>query len=584
MASTTSLYTGLSGLQVHARKLDVIGNNIANVNTTAFKSSRVVFGTQFARTLSGGSPPTGETGGTNPSQVGLGVRFAGTQRDFTGGALSVTGDARDLAVDGEGFFVVERDGDTLYTRDGSFRQDLEDRLVTVNGDRVMGYSVDETFTLQTDQLRPLSIPLGKLTVAEASTTATIAGNLDAGGELPSGGSVTTLGSSVLGGFGLIAGATVPAGPGNVLEPTSLVTEILDPAAGVPTAALFAPGDTLDVDGVTRGGRVLPGRSLPITATTTVQEMMTFLEGALGTTATGGPNPDGRTPGVSLDPTTGVLTVTGNTGTVNGLGIDSGDIRVTSGGGVSRAPFVPTDVQLADGESVRTTMIVYDSLGAEVSVQVSYVLEEKTVDGTSWRYYAASDDDTAGGPELGTGTLQFDTSGNLVTPASIPLLIDRGGTGAASPLAVTVRMEGPAGRLTALADEPSEIATVFRDGLPPGRLDDFGVDRTGVVRGTFTNGAVLPLGQVVLATFPNDEGLGERGDNLFERTAASGEALLREPGSLGTATVVGGSLELSNVDLGDEFIDLILTSTGYTASSRIIRTTDELMQQLLVLGR
>src|SRR5207248_6536886 len=108
MASTTALYSGLSGLTANARNLDVIGNNIANANTTAFKSSRMLFATQFSRNLSEGTAPSTFTGGSNPSQIGLGVAIAGTQRDFTTGSLSTTGDQRDLAIDGNGFCIVKR--------------------------------------------------------------------------------------------------------------------------------------------------------------------------------------------------------------------------------------------------------------------------------------------------------------------------------------------------------------------------------------------------------------------------------------------------------------------------------------------
>ncbi|MCA9297940.1 MAG: flagellar hook basal-body protein, partial [Phycisphaerales bacterium] len=122
MASNTALFTGLSGLNANARHIDVIGNNIANSNTTAFKSSRLMFQDQLSHTMRLGTPPAAPHGGTNPYQVGLGVKISGTQRNFSTGALSATGDPRDLAIDGDGLFVVERDGARYFTRDGSFRQ------------------------------------------------------------------------------------------------------------------------------------------------------------------------------------------------------------------------------------------------------------------------------------------------------------------------------------------------------------------------------------------------------------------------------------------------------------------------------
>ena len=110
MASTTALFTGLSGLISNSRRLDVIGNNIANVNTTAYKSNRMTFSPTFSRNFSLGTAPSDATGGTNPGQVGLGVSVSGTQRNFNNGAIGVTGVATDLAIEGDGFFIVNQAG------------------------------------------------------------------------------------------------------------------------------------------------------------------------------------------------------------------------------------------------------------------------------------------------------------------------------------------------------------------------------------------------------------------------------------------------------------------------------------------
>ncbi len=121
--STTALLTGMTGLAANSQNLEVIGNNIANVNTTAFKGSRMLFSTALQRTINIGAKPETTTGGTNPMQIGLGVNVAGTQLDFSQGAFQTTGDGRDLAIDGNGFFAVQRGQDQFYTRAGSFRQD-----------------------------------------------------------------------------------------------------------------------------------------------------------------------------------------------------------------------------------------------------------------------------------------------------------------------------------------------------------------------------------------------------------------------------------------------------------------------------
>jgi len=139
-------------------------------------------------------------------------------------------------------------------------------------------------------------------------------------------------------------------------------------------------------------------------------------------------------------------------------------------------------------------------------------------------------------------------------------------------------------MTALSDTPSEYNVTARDGFPPGTLRELGIAGDGSIQGAFSNGAVRTLGQVVLATFTNYQGLVDVGNGLFQPGANSGAAVIVTPGEVGSGQLLSGALEQSNVDLGQEFIDLILTSTGYTASSRVISTADELMQQLLVLAR
>ena len=141
-----------------------------------------------------------------------------------------------------------------------------------------------------------------------------------------------------------------------------------------------------------------------------------------------------------------------------------------------------------------------------------------------------------------------------------------------------------GTLTALAAQKSELAATAQDGSPLGTLTAFGVGADGVIIGSFDNGVTRQLGQIALATFTNQEGLIDGGDNLFRSGPNSGNPVITTAGDFGTGGIVSGALELSNVDLGKEFIDMIVTSTGYTASSRVIRTADELLQQLLVLGR
>jgi flagellar hook protein FlgE len=144
--------------------------------------------------------------------------------------------------------------------------------------------------------------------------------------------------------------------------------------------------------------------------------------------------------------------------------------------------------------------------------------------------------------------------------------------------------GQSAQVTSLSDQSSSIAALAQDGAPIGTLQGFSVGQDGTITGSFSNGLTRTLGQVAIASFTNPEGLVDAGGSLYATGSNSGEALVGAPLALGTGKVVGGALELSNTDLSQEFVNLILASTGYSAASRVITTTDQLMQQLLAIGR
>lgn len=586
MASTTAMFTALTGLNANARNLDVIGNNIANVNTTAFKSSRMLFSTQFSLTNNVGTPPGDVNGGTNPFQTGLGVNTAGTQRNFNPGTIQPTGQPRDLAIDGDGFFVVRVGDRTTYTRNGAFNRSAQGDLTTVNGGRLLGFGVNEQFNINRGSLVPINIPLGSLTIAEATTQISFRGNLNADGPIATQGSRVSLGGSPSQGLRAIATAVPSPALGNIIEDTTLLVEIEDPLLVGSNTPLYTAGQRLQLRAAEKGGKTIPTIELPITATTTVADLRAFLTQSIGINTTNTtPNPDGLTPGVTLDPATGFLSIVGNVGTANDLRIDSTDLRLLSASGqFIRHPNTTEKFNAATGESIRTTFVVYDSLGTPVEVDISAVLESRSTAGTSWRYFVESADDSDTNLAIATGLLTFDTDGRLSTTSVPPVSLDRAGTGAATPLIFTIGFGGGAENVTSLADDTSELAATFRDGSPIGTLSGFAVGADGTVIGAFSNGLTRPLGQVALATFSNPEGLVEIGDSLFGPGANSGSAVVAQPGVLGAGQVVGGALELANVDIGEEFIKMISASTGYSASSRVIRSVDELMQQLLVLGR
>lgn len=582
MASTIAMFTALSGLNASSRQLDVIGDNIANVNTNGFKASRVVFADNFNITMRGATAPGDTTGGTNPLQVGTGVKVAGTQRDTRQGTLAPTGDGRDLAIDGPGYFAIQRGNEQFFTRAGSFRLDQASNLVTVNGDFVLGFGVDADFQIQPTTLTPLSINLGGTTVAEATRNVSVSGNFDASGVVAAQGTRLRLSGAQGLGLSLITGATVPPGAGNVVETTSLLTEVA--VSGDPTTPRFQAGQVIQVDGARRGGALVPTSTFTVAAGSTIADFMTFLNTAMGIRG-GGANPDGGVPGVTVDAATGVISVEGNVGEVNDLEIDGNSIRLlNSDGSIAALPFRSSRVQSADGESVRTAFIAYDSLGNARLMELSSVLVARDDAGTRWSYELTSPDDTDPTTPGAVGTLSFDTVGRAIDPQPVEARIEIAGSGAVSPFVFNINFAHQSGSLTALAQSPSDLRVITSDGVPAGTLQDFAIGRDGVITGVFSNGLIRPLGQVALADFNNPEGLSDVGNNLLRTSPNSGAPVITAPGSRGAAFIIGGAIEQSNVDLGQEFISMIMASTAYSASSRVITTTDQLLQQLLVLGR
>jgi len=592
MPSMTSLFTGLSGLNANSRKLDTIGNNIANVNTTAYKSNRMVFAPTFSRTLGLGTAPNAVSGGSNPGQVGLGVSIAGTQRDFNNGSISTTGVATDIALEGDGFFIVDRAGERLYSRSGAFQRNESNDLVTISGERLMGYEVDNEFNVIRGELQPLNVPLGTLTLAEASQNVIFSGNLNASGALPTTGSVHQSRQMYTdpdpNNF-VPANEATPAFdltvPGNDLY-------IDDGAGGVFTALEGGdPGTIITISGIEKGGKDIGTHRFQFTTGApaepdvatgrTLQDYMDWLDEVLGLTQV---DINGETLGGGVTMQDGRLIITGNEGAVQDLDVESADITATNNGNGIGTPFIMQRNAMADGESVRTSFVVYDSLGTPMNVDLTLVLQDyEETDGTTWQFVAESLDNADTERIVGLGTVRFDANGRFVEASNQSITLERD-NGAVSPMVVDLEFAGESDEITALTDTASNLAAVFQDGSPIGTLTTFSIGETGLITGAFTNGLTRTIGQVAVGKFSNPEGLVDVGNNLFQIGPNSGDPIVTEPLNFGTGRLLGGALELSNVDLSKEFIDMILTSTGYSASSRVIQTTDELIDQLLVLGR
>jgi flagellar hook protein FlgE len=391
-----SLFSGISGLRAHQQMMDVTGNNIANVNTTGYKSSQVVFQDTLSQMVNAAGAPQNSAGGTNPAQVGLGVRTASINSNFEQGAAETTGKATDMMIQGDGFFVVRSGGEALYSRAGSFTFDANGSLTTPNGQIVQGWSATN-------------------------------------------GVVNTAG---------------------------------------------APGDL----------------KLPI--------------------------------GVSIAPSiTSNITLTGN---------------------FSNEAVV--------GDTKEIPIKVYDANGAASSMIATFT---KT-DAVTWNM-ALPDGSTkdvvftagkpAGDPDPNTGL----DSGKIAVGAYTFDIHD----------------------LTQYSGN-TEARVSNSDGSGAGVLASYTVSNTGQVVGVFSNGLKETLGQLALANFNNVNGLEKIGDSMFRSTVNSGLAQVGPAGSEGLGLITSGALEMSNVDLAQEFTNLVIAQRGFQANSRVITTSDEILQELVNL--
>ncbi len=586
MASTTALFTGLSGLISNSRRLDTIGNNIANVNTTAFKSNRMQFTPTFSRNFSLGTAPSGTTGGTNPGQIGLGVTVAGTQRNFNNGAIGATGVATDCAIEGDGFFIVDVAGTRNFTRAGNFVRNPQNELVTQSGARVMGFGVDNEFNVIEGDLVPLSVPVGTLTLAEASRNVVFNGNLNSSGNVGTTGSVHT-GRA----WFTDAAMTTPVTAATDLTTTDIY---MSDGAGGSVLAFDSSVNpkSITMSGLQKGGKDLGTKTFAFSATavsgadgngTTLSDFTSFLEDVLGldNSAVGSASNLGGNVTINAG---GQLVINGNEGTVQDLAIQSANFVVNTPGAGSGQPLVMQKANAANGESVRTSFVVYDSLGTPLTIDLTFTLQQTSASGgTTWEFVAESNDNDAASRLIGLGEVTFDASGRFQLATNQSFSVTRT-NGAVSPLTVNMDFNSGTDSVSSLTDGASNLAAVYQDGSPIGTLSNFSIGDDGRISGSFTNGLTRSIGQIALAKFSNPEGLVDSGDNLFRTGPNSGTPLVAKPREFGTGRLVGGALELSNVDLSQEFINMILASTGYSAASRVITTTNELINQLLTLGR
>lgn len=565
MSLTSAMMTGFSGIKTNSVMVDTVGNNLANLNTTAFKGQRTLFETLFYETVSGGEAPSDTTGGTLPLQIGHGSGVAAVQRNFEQGGIDSTGFQSDLSIQGDGFFILsDTNGRQVFTRDGAFRLDASQTLVSSNGAPVQVFQVDATGTVDPAQLGDLVIPLGSASEAIATSQVVMEGRLDSSTNIASAGAVLQTNA-------LVTSSGAPA------TQSTRLTDLVN-VSGVP---LFADGDVVTVNAA-KGDIARPQSVFTVGATgNTLGDFSSFLEEVLGI------NTDpalGGSPGIRVadgpDPAAGTLIITSNNGEINAISLDASSIINTTG--LVAAPFSFAETSPAVGEGVTTSFGVFDSLGNLSEVRLRMSLETKSENGTTWQFSAESVDDSDLSPLLGTGTITFDVNGQFVAATGTELSLDRADSGSATPLSFGLDFS----RLTGLAspDGTSELIMIDQNGAPAGVLTGYSIDLDGIVTGSFSNQQTKVLGQVALATFINNEGLIAQAGNLFAPGVNSGDAVISAPRTSTAGAVISGSLEQSNVEIAREFINLITASTGITSASRVVRTADDLLQELLLIVR
>ncbi|WP_037356428.1 flagellar hook protein FlgE [Selenomonas sp. FC4001] len=545
-----SLFSGVSGLKGHQTRMDVIGNNIANVNATGFKSSRVTFADTLSQTTSGASAPGETIGGTNPKQIGLGTGVASIDLLFTDGSIQSTGKNTDLCLSGNGLFIVKSGNETYYTRDGAFEFDAEGNYVLPgSGLFVQGWSASNGELNTTGAVGNITVKAGKSMAAAATTSATYENNLN----------------SALPTITQISGGTIAK----------------DSVTGTKPLTLTIGGKEYTVEGI--------DKDLDMSKSWKVKE-------AVGGTDTSITLTDGGTP----TPTEVVCTLSGPAGTAIDAdtavsSIAGGQITASSTNAVTLILSDDTKVQQTSGAfetgnsmPVTTTINVYDSLGNAHAVTVYFVETDPSTN--QWKVTVGKDftdtsstqtqiitdaDGTETTVEMEDVTLTFDENGKFKKGSGSSELTLKNGS--MSPMSVSIDFSA----LTQYAG--SNTVKGNADGNAAGTLKSISIDSSGIITGTYTNGLKQSEAQVAIAQFTNASGLTKTGSSLYQESNNSGTANVKTAIDLGV-TITPSALEMSNVDVANEFSDMIITQRGFQSNSKIITVGDEMLETVINMKR
>jgi flagellar hook protein FlgE len=521
-----SLYSGISGMKNFQTKLDVIGNNIANVNTAGFKKSRVTFKDTMNQTMAGASASTANRGGKNAMQVGLGSTLATIDTITTGSSLQTTSRPLDLGIDGDGYFVVRNGNQQLYTRAGNFYLDDNGSLVNADGLKVQAYQYDENGNFGYDD-----VTVNVNAVLPPVTTK----NLDFSGNLAADANIGTIFSQQI--------------------------KTVDENGKPQSATVY-----FKKLGTNNWGAYINNEPKP---------------SEIGIISQIAPAP--------VPPSTNEL-ITGNISVTNPesfTGTTGGTWRIRYD---ATATAPNSNYQIDNGSGTYAPILTANILGDKFTQDgLEIDLSKLTIP-------------TPTSPGVPVGEWSFS-----VTPATAPnytLNFDANGNILSSSAKVSnERIDIPSGKVndtsTTATDESklqvnldftkltqikgASTALINPDGNTEGKLESFNVGSSGEINGVYSNGLILTLGQIAIAKFSNSSGLTKAGGNLFQETVNSGTPDINVAGN-GRGSIAAGSLEMSNVDLSEEFTEMITAQRGFQANTRIITTSDEILQELVNLKR
>ncbi len=551
-----ALSAAVTGLQAHQKMLDIAGNNLANVNTTAFKSSRITFSELLSETIKKASQPTSGVGGTNPQQMGSGVGISGISPIMTQGNIISTGNPLDMAMEGEGYFVLSDGQQNVYTRAGSFAVDADSNLV----DPATGYHVQrigsegEIDGFQTAGVSDIHIPYDVAMPAKATTEIVVSGNLS------SDASFSTTRTQVV-----TSNVSYTYSNGTTADDT-IELDQLDQYSGTLTSGLitfsgydkdgtaFDSGLTLAVDGSTTLGDIIDHLNTNVLDGSTAS----LVNGQIRITDdTSGYSKTDINMSYSGD---GTLTMPAyfEISTVGGEEVKSVNITAyDSQGGqhVLSGAFVRTDVE-------NTWDMVLTSVTGDIN---EITMDNRRIEGIS---FDAGDGSYSGLSGSDTANFVITFAHDTSTPQTIQLNLGTSGN-----------LDG----LTQFAGNSTAVARE-QDGYEAGSLSTVSVNNEGIVIGAFSNGIKKNIATIQIALFQNTAGLESVGSGYYIPSANSGEAITTQAMTGGAGSIHGSSLEKSNADVATEFVSMIQAQNGFQANARSITVANEILRELTSLIR